>query len=1052
VSLFGRARASLAQIWVAYLAVGSLLTLAYLFAPHLKGNGPVINVLGLSSSLAIVAGVLMHRPKAWIAWLLLAFGQLLFFAGDMYTYSYPKLFGVDEVPFPSPGDWLYLAVYPALMAGLFMLVRKRNPDGDRPGLIDSAILTVGIALLSWVFLIAPNLHLSGLTLYAKLVSSAYPLGDVLLLAGAIRLAVDTGKRAPAFYLLVASIVSLLAVDSAYGYALLKGTYNHQLSYDVGWIAYYLLWGAAALHPSMRTLEEPAVDRRSRLTQTRLGLLAAACLIAPGIRFVEEFHNPDIEVVVVAAAVLFLLVVARMAWLVRQEERAVKREVALRGAGVRLVAAAGDKQVQEAAVASAQSLLGEHRPVRLVLRSDDTAMVTASSEGHGWLLSAESQSWLFGARKTTQQLAIGDLLPAVRHDLRLDDTGSALFMPLSTRDEMRGMIVVGAPTQMARESLDSLEALATQVSLAVEGAALAEDLHRRAGEARFRSLVAHSSDLITVLAADGTVTYQSPSIERLLGYSTDEIEGTRFDRLLRDSDRPRLARILTGLPDSTPETHAIECSLRHRDGTWLQFEVQQTNLLHDEHVRGIVLNSRDVSEQKAFEDQLAHQAFHDPVTNLANRALFADRVQHALTRMERGGPSVAVVFVDLDDFKTVNDSLGHAAGDFVLQEVAARLEITVRPTDTVARFGGDEFAVLLDGVMDTQEAADVAGRVLRALDRHLEIDGKEVFPRASVGICIADRELDVPAAEELLRNADVAMYMAKRDSKGGYRIFEPRMHERVVERLEMRAELQRAIDNQQLEVYYQPVVRLDKKVIYGVEALLRWQHPQRGPILPDQFIPLAEETGLIIPIGRWVLGEACKQAARLNQTSRSADPLTMSVNLSVKQLQSETIVPDVRDALQTTGLDPTALVLEITETVMMADMDLAVQQLNDLKALGVRLAMDDFGTGYSSLSYLSRLPVDILKMDRSFLVSDHETDSSLAAAIIALGKSLRLDVVAEGVERLDQVPSLRDLGCELGQGFLFAEPMSKDSLNDFLAGRDDEVPLKVVDDQHESHAA
>ena len=387
-----RARASLAQIWVAYLAVGTLLTLAYLFAPHLKGNGPLINVLGLSSSIAIIAGVLMHRPRAWMAWLLLALGQLLFFAGDVYTYSYPKLFHHD-VPFPSAGDWLYLAVYPALMAGLFMLVRKRNPDGDRPGLIDSAILTVGIALLSWVFLIAPNLHLSGLTLYQKLVSSAYPLGDVLLLAAAIRLAVDTGKRAPAFYLLTASIVSLLAVDSAYGYALLKGTYNHQLSYDVGWIAYYLLWGSAALHPSMRTLEEPAVDGRSRLTRARLGLLAAACLIAPGIRFVADIHNPDVEVVVVAAAVLFLLVVARMAWLVRQEERAVKREVALRGAGIRLVAAAGEKQVQEAAVASAQSLLGEHQPVRLVLRSDDTSMVTASTEGHGWLVSAETRDWL-----------------------------------------------------------------------------------------------------------------------------------------------------------------------------------------------------------------------------------------------------------------------------------------------------------------------------------------------------------------------------------------------------------------------------------------------------------------------------------------------------------------------------------------------------------------------------------------------------------------------------------------------------------------------------------
>jgi diguanylate cyclase (GGDEF)-like protein len=387
-----------------------------------------------------------------------------------------------------------------------------------------------------------------------------------------------------------------------------------------------------------------------------------------------------------------------------------------------------------------------------------------------------------------------------------------------------------------------------------------------------------------------------------------------------------------------------------------------------------------------------------------------------------------MFIDLDDFKTVNDSLGHAAGDTVLQEVGQRLLAAVRPADTVARLGGDEFAILLDGIEDSAEAADVAGRILHALELPIDIEGRQVYPRASVGICVGGGERD---AEELLRNADVAMYMAKRDSKGGYRVFEPAMHERVVERMELQTELQQALVQGQFEIHYQPVVRLDQAADYGVEALLRWIHPTRGTIPPLSFIPLAEETGLIIPIGRWVLQEACRQGARLQRQFPRNPPLTMSVNLSVKQLQSETIVDDVRDALETNEFPPSSLVLEITETVMMVDTALAVERLNDLKALGVLLAMDDFGTGYSSLSYLSRFPIDILKMDRSFLSAEHE-NSGLAAAIIALGNSLKLNVVAEGIEAPAQIDSLRELRCDLGQGFFFAKPMSYDALSEYLA--------------------
>jgi diguanylate cyclase (GGDEF)-like protein/PAS domain S-box-containing protein len=1016
------------RAWLWYLAGTTFLTALYLFAPALAGNGPLINFLGLSGVVAIVVGIWMHRPRARLAWWLFAAGQFLYFSGDLYTYGYRKVFGA-EVPFPSPGDAFYLSVYPVLLAGLFVLVRRRNPRPDRSALIDALILTIGVGLLSWVILIAPNLHATDTAWFVKVLGAAYPFGDVLLLAGLIRLAVDAGRRTPAFWLMAGSIVCLLTTDSAYNLALLQGTFNYQLSYDAGWIFYYLLWGAAALHPSMRTLEEPVEDSRTRLTPLRLALLGGACLIAPGIRFLQSVHDPDVLVLIVGSAVLFLLVVARMAGLVRQEARVVARERALRGAGVDLVAAGGHEQVADAAITAVHRLVGAQPPVRLVLVTADEAVVEASSDGaRGGRVCDETRDWLRQACESKRM--VYPSVPAhVRGDLRLPEDQTTVVAPLTLRDVVRGALVMSSTESVGEDLCDAIGALATQVSLAVEGATLAADLHRRQSEARFRSLVAHSSDLITVLDADGIVTYQSPSIERVLGYSVEEVEGKRFDRLLSETDRPLLEQLISLDGTGEGEGPTIECSVSHRDGASLLFEVQHTDLLHDEHVRGIVLNSRDISERKAFEDQLAHQAFHDPVTALANRALFSDRVEHALMRAQRGVPDIAVMFIDLDDFKTVNDSLGHAAGDEVLREVGRRLRIAVRPTDTVARFGGDEFAVLLDGVTGSADAADAAARILRALDTPVEIDGKRVFPRASVGICLVGEDLETPEAAELLRNADVAMYMAKRDSKGSYRVFEPTMHERVVERLELRSDLQHALTLEQLELHYQPVVRLAGRKILGVEALVRWNHPARGIIPPIQFIPVAEETGLIVPMGRWILESACRQGVEIRRLFPRDEPLTMSVNLSVRQLQSETLVTDVRNALEVTGLPASGLVLEITESLMLTDTEFALQQLHDLKDLGIRLAMDDFGTGYSSLSYLSRFPVDILKMDRSFVGS--EDNAALTSAIIALGASLSLEVVAEGIELPEQAQTLEHLGCELGQGYLFAKPMDSQKLNEFL---------------------
>jgi diguanylate cyclase (GGDEF)-like protein/PAS domain S-box-containing protein len=1024
------ARIRALSLWQAYLAGGVLVCALYVWVPPFKGSGPVFNLLGLSPVIAIIVGVRRYARKSPGPWRWFAIGFLLFWLGDLYTYSYPRLTGT-EVPFPSLGDAAYVIVYPALMVGLLMLVRRRNPERDRAGAIDSLIMTLGLSLISWIALIQPSLHDGGLSTVAKLVSIAYPIGDILLLAAAIRLAVDTGTRRPAFYLLVSSIVALLATDFAYGLVTLAGAYNGQVWLDVGWVSFYLLWGAAALHPSMGELERPAPNRNARLTPLRLVLLTFASLIAPVMALGQVIDAGDDQFVVnVAAILLFALVVARMAGLVRQQERSVARERILSAAGADLVAATSRADICRAALVAARALAGDEVAARLCLTEGDGVVVADDELGSAWPVSATAAGALLA--RGGPDAAPMRLSAAALAELRVPPTStSTLLLALSVRGETHGLLAIAGDQKIAGPLQSSLAALATEVSLALESAALTEEVHRRTSEARFGSLVQHASDLITVLDAAGLVAYQSPSIERVLGYDSEALVGTSFVKLLAPGEEGRLPHVLADPATHATGTEVLECGLRHADGSVRQFEVLYTDLLDDENVLGVVLNSRDVSERKAFEEQLAHQAFHDPVTNLANRALFVERVRHAVPRARRESSRLAVIFMDLDDFKTINDSLGHAAGDSVLLEIAKRLDGSIRPSDTAARFGGDEFAVLLEDVGSAQDAADTAERILESLAPPLLLEGKELFVRCSLGISIAEGDA-AAGADELIRNADAAMYIAKRDGKGGYRLFEPAMHEGVLERLELRADLQRAMTAGQLELYYQPLVHLSDGGPRGVEALLRWHHPERGMLGPDTFIPLAEEMGLIVPIGRWVLREACRQARQMQTLLPADPPLSMSVNLSVKQLQHSDIAADVRDALRESGLDPASLTLEITETVLMTDTDIAVQRLSELKELGVRLAMDDFGTGYSSLSYLSRFPVDILKMDRSFL-RDGATPqtSALASAVIALGETLQLEIVAEGIEYAEQWEGLRDLGCGSGQGFLFAHPMDADATLEYL---------------------
>jgi|HubBroStandDraft_6_1064221.scaffolds.fasta_scaffold15125_4 diguanylate cyclase (GGDEF)-like protein len=753
----------LPRAWWIYLLATAILTGAYALA-HLSGpgwmkSGLVFNLIGGSSVAALILAARSNSARSRLPLYLLAVGQGLFVTSDVLAYNYERLFG-SAMPFPSVADAFHLAFYPFLVVGMVLLIRERGEKRDRSGLIDALIVTLALATLLWVYLIAPYFDNHTLSLLGRLTSVAYPLMDILVLGVVARLAAGAHRREPAFAFLLSAAAVLLLSDALYGWKLLGGGHTTGGVLDTGWATYYALLGAAALHPSMRLLSEPGPEVDGRLTRARLALLACASLTVPLLIVMRAaLHEAyDLYVLVGASAAMFALVLLRMDGIFRRNE------------------------------------------------------------------------------------------------------------------------------ELGRE-------------------------------------------MVTL------------------------------------------------------------------------------------------------TEERA-EAELRHQALHDPLTGLPNRALFRNRVAHALAGQRRDRLPVAVLFLDLDDFKNVNDGLGHAVGDMVLREVASRLEDCMRTVDTAARLGGDEFAVLIHDAESELQAVEIAQRVMDALQATMTLDGRNVTVAVSVGIAFSRPGMTSGgAAEELLSNADAAMYMAKENGKRRYQLFQPEMHARALERLELKADLQRALDAGEFTLRYQPIMDLERGDMAGMEALMRWEHPTRGTVAPLEFVPLLEDTGLIVPVGRHILSEACAWAARMQQACPRVPALSMAVNLSACQLQRPELIEEVRAILLETGIVPGSLTLELTESVMMQDMEVSLMRLHELRELGVKLAIDDFGTGYSSLNYIRQLPVDILKIDRSFLADPNPEVAELTEAIIQLARIFKLKPVAEGIENPDQLQRLRGVQCDFGQGFHFAKPLS-----------------------------
>jgi diguanylate cyclase (GGDEF)-like protein/PAS domain S-box-containing protein len=985
--------------------------------------------------LAIGFGVRRHKPARAAPWRLLAVTLALSAAGTA-LYSVPVTHRI--------GQWAMLAVYPLLALVLLLFVRYRvGKARDRGGALDALTIISGVTLLAWAYAIVPHLREADVPGADKWIALAFPLGDLLCLALLIRLLTTSSRRLAATLLLGAGILAMTVADVGYNLVIVNGGLEHLATF--GRIPLYAAAGLAAMHASMTELTRPAALSSTELSRLRLLLLAVASLVGPTVLIVEIRRAGEVSELTVIGALsilTFLLVLTRMAGIMSSYRLAVARERGLREASAALVSASDSDEVGDALRRAVAQLLPADVPHRVVLAMSVTQAEIVEADP-GATQAARDRA----AGTTAHLMPTRDLDWAVA--VRLTQFNTVLRCPMvlgdrPTGDPLVGVLHIGGPTWALLGLQRSIEVLATQAALAMERISLNEEVTRRNSETYFRTLVLNTSDVILIVDSEDRVRYASPSATVVLG---GDPVGIGLYEVMHPVDRRRLHDLLAsvragqGVGLAAGENrgqgnweHGLDFRALDRRRTEVTLELHCRDLRADQSVAGLVITLRDVTERRRLERELTHQAFHDSLTGLANRVLFADRLEHALARGARDGSVVGVLFIDLDDFKIVNDTLGHPVGDQLLVAVAGRIAGALRADDTAARLGGDEFAALVENVQDPGAVEETATRILAALTEPIIIDGQPLQAVASIGITTTP-EADNSA--ELLRQADLALYVAKGAGKGRWRRYQAHLHGAMVERLELRSALDHAVNEGHFLLQYQPIVDLGTGDAVGFEALVRWSHPQRGIIAPDQFIEVAEESSLIVPIGRWVLNEALHTVAQWRRMlPRSRSPY-VSVNVSVRQFRQSGFVEQVRTSLGNAGVPAQALMLEITETLLMGDDEQIWTDLAELQDMGVRIAIDDFGTGYSSLGYLRQRPIDVVKIDKTFIddMVDDTQQLALVAGIISLARSLNLTVIAEGIETGRHRDVLGELGCPYGQGYLFSSPIDATDALTWMTGPD-----------------